>query len=191
MPLVHRQLLGHTKRPAPWDNAHLVDRIGLRQKKRHKSMSRLMNGGTSFLFVGDYHRTPLRPHHHLVFGKLEMAHADLRCIFTRRHQSRLVAKIGQISSCKPGGTSGENLELDIIAYRDVFGMNLQDCFPARNIGFWYNNLPIKPAWPKKSRVEHIRAVCRRNNNSGGICLKPVHLDKELVKGLFAFVMATA
>ena len=52
-------------------------------------------------------------------------------------------------------------------------------------------LAIKAAWPQQRRIQHVRPVGGGDYDNSLITLKPVHLDEQLVKGLFSLIMTAA
>src|SRR5699024_2259173 len=53
------------------------------------------------------------------------------------------------------------------------------------------NLPIEPTRAQQSRVQNVRAVRRRDQDDATPRVEAVHLDEQLVQGLFPLVVATA
>ena len=70
-------------------------------------------------------------------------------------------------------------------------MHLQYGFASLNVGIIYGYLPIKPARAQKRGVKYIRAVGGGDNYYAFVHGKAVHLNKELVERLLAFVMPAA
>jgi len=50
------------------------------------------------------------------------------------------------------------------------------------------NMAIKPAGAQQRRIEDLRAVRRRHQDHADLRIEPVHLDQELVEGLFPLVV---
>jgi hypothetical protein len=67
----------------------------------------------------------------------------------------------------------------------------QDPYPALQVGSPDDDLAVEAAGPKQRRVEDVGPVGRRNDDDTGFAVEPVHLDKELVEGLLALIVATA
>src|SRR5947208_2924940 len=70
-------------------------------------------------------------------------------------------------------------------------MHLEDFLTADEVGIRDHDLAIEPARTQERRVEHVRAVGRRNDDDAFVLLEAVHLDEELVEGLLALVIAAA
>ena len=60
-----------------------------------------------------------------------------------------------------------------------------------DIGSGHNNLPVEAAWTQKRRIEHVGAVRRGNQDDAFVRFETVHLDKQLVEGLLALIVAAA
>src|SRR5215467_10008176 len=54
-----------------------------------------------------------------------------------------------------------------------------------------DNFAVKATRTQKRRIEDIGAVGRRDHDHVGLVVKAIHLDKDLVQRLFAFIMTTA
>src|SRR3989344_3568286 len=70
-------------------------------------------------------------------------------------------------------------------------MNLKNRFPATNIGEGYCHPSIEPSRTKKSGVQYIGTVSRRNYYYADSLVKPVHFHKDLVQSLLALIVASA
>src|SRR5688572_9907820 len=70
-------------------------------------------------------------------------------------------------------------------------MYFKDCLAI--IAVWEVNIDpaVKTAWAEQGRVEYVRTVCCRQHYNVLALFETIHLDKDLVQCLFAFVMATA
>ncbi len=68
-------------------------------------------------------------------------------------------------------------------------MDFEDLLAADDVGVRHDHLPIEPAGPQQSRIEHVRAVGRSDQNHPFVRLETIHLDEQLVQGLLAFVVA--
>ena len=70
-------------------------------------------------------------------------------------------------------------------------MHLENLFPAENIRIGNDDLPVETAGAQQCRIQDVRTVCRRDQDDSFVGLEPVHLDEQLVQGLFALVVAAA
>ena len=70
-------------------------------------------------------------------------------------------------------------------------MNLQDSFPALNVGKVQRYSPVEPARAQQRRVQNVRAVGGGQHDDIVVGLEPVHLHQDLVQGLLTLVMSAA
>ena len=75
--------------------------------------------------------------------------------------------------------------------RHLSHMHFQDLLAAQHVGVGDHHLAVEAAGAEQRRIEHVRAVGRRDQDHPLIRLEPVHLDEELIQGLLAFVIAAA
>src|SRR5471030_1141664 len=64
-------------------------------------------------------------------------------------------------------------------------------FSRLQIGIGHHDMAVEAAGAQKRRVQHIEAVGGGDQDDAFIGLETVHLDQELVEGLFALVIAAA
>src|SRR5512137_1022493 len=67
-------------------------------------------------------------------------------------------------------------------------MHLEDHLTPFDIRSRHDHLTVKPAGPHQCRVENVGTVCCCDKDNALVGFKTVHLDKELVQSLFAFIM---
>src|ERR1051326_1465648 len=67
----------------------------------------------------------------------------------------------------------------------------QDGLATDPVGPVDHNLAVEAAGAEERRVEHIRAVGGREHNDGLMRVKAIHLDEDLVEGLFALIVASS
>src|SRR5690606_1389636 len=108
-----------------------------------------------------------------------------------RHQGRLVDKVHQIRAGETGRTTSQNLEVDVGCQRHLADVDLEHLFAARDVRVRHDDLTVETAGTQKGRVENVGTVGRRDQDDAFIGFKAVHLDEELVEGLFAFVVPAA
>src|SRR4030088_3048088 len=63
--------------------------------------------------------------------------------------------------------------------------------PPGQVGVGDGDLSVEPAGPQQGGVEDVRPVGRRDQDDALALAEAVHLDKQLVEGLLAFVVAAA
>ena len=70
-------------------------------------------------------------------------------------------------------------------------MHFQNFRPAAHIRAVDRNLTIESAWPQQGRVQYIGPICRRDQNDAFRGLEPIHLNQQLIQGLFSFIVTPA
>ena len=136
-------------------------------------------------------RLALRTCEHTFDRLLHLRHMNLLLVAARGKERGLVHEIAEICACKSGSPACEHIKIDIIRNRFSLRMNLQDRLASAYIRLIYHNLTIESAGTQKCRIKNVRAIRRRNDDNPLIGGKAVHLDKQLVEGLFALVMPAA
>ena len=67
-------------------------------------------------------------------------------------------------------------------------MHFKNLQAALHVGRGDHNLTVKTAGAEQRGVKHVGTVGRSDEDDAFVGLKTVHFHKELVQGLFAFVM---
>ena len=70
-------------------------------------------------------------------------------------------------------------------------MNFQDLLAADDVRVRHHHLAVEAAGTQQRGIEHVGTVGRRDQDHAFIGLEAVHLDQQLVEGLFALVIAAA
>ena len=177
--------------PPRGDDRCLVDRIAFRQLEAHNRVPCLVIGRLFLLLGGQNHRAPFGPHHDLVLGRLEIGHCHGTAPDARRCQRRLIHKVRQISARETRRAPRDDAQINIRAKRRLACVHAQDFLAALDVRIAHRDLTVKTARAQQRGIKHILAVCRRDDDDALVRFKAVHLDKELVQRLLAFVIAAA
>ncbi len=70
-------------------------------------------------------------------------------------------------------------------------MDFENLIAATNIRTVEDDLAIESPRAQQSRIEYVGTVRRRNDDHVRRAVKTVHLDKDLIQGLFALVVTAA
>ena len=70
-------------------------------------------------------------------------------------------------------------------------MHAENAFASTQVGRINDDLPVEPARAQQCRIEHVGAIGRGDQDHAIVGLEAVHLDKQLIEGLLAFVVSTA
>ena len=157
------------------------------------------SNGVAGLMIGGQALFILRHNAALLFGtgnNLDGCFLDFRLgdgffAFAGSQKRRLIDEVFKVCTGEAGRGLGDRLKADIGAKRLVAGMNTQNLLTALHIGQSHIDLTVKTARTKKGFIENIRTVGGSHHDNAVIGIKSVHLDKELVKGLLAFIVTAA
>jgi len=98
------------------------------------------------------------------------------------------------NAVRPGETDGaarQDLDVDVVGHRDLAGVNGEDAFAPAHVGTVHDDAAIETARAQQRRIEHVRAVRGRHQDDAFVRFEAVHLDQQLVQGLFALVVTAA
>src|SRR5262249_9581051 len=82
-------------------------------------------------------------------------------------------------------------EIDIVGQRNLAGMNAENLFTPANIRQRNNDATVKAAGTQQRRIKHIRTVGGRDQDHAFIGFEAIHLDQQLIQGLFTLIVASA
>src|SRR5260370_19697635 len=121
----------------------------------------------------------------------EIFHGHRRPVGTRRVQGRLVDKVGEVRADQAGRRAGDDVEVDVVSQRHAASVDLQDRGATAAIGPVHDHAPVEPAGSQQSRVEDVGSVRCGDDDDCFPLVEAVHLDQELVQGLFPLVVAAS
>ena len=107
------QVHGQAQRAPTWNDRHLVQRIVAGHADADQGVARFVISGQRAFGVGHHHRAPLRAHHHLVLGLLELGHGDHALGLARRQQRGLVDQVGEIGAGETRSPARDHPRLDV------------------------------------------------------------------------------
>ncbi len=115
--------------------------------------------------------------------------------FLLRRAARMAASFTRLARSapeKPGGLTGDAVDLDGLVERLALGMHLAGS-PSRplHVGPVEDHLAVEAARPQERRVEDVRPVGRGDHDDVRVGVEAVHLDEDLVEGLLALVVRAA
>src|SRR5579863_2377719 len=185
------QELRDAERAAARDDRDLVHRIVLGDGHADDGVTRLVIGGHALFLLAHDHRAPLRAHHDLVLGPLELLHSDDALVGTRREQGRLVDEVGQIRTRESRGSTRNQARLHVIRKRNASHVDAEDLLAPPDIRQWHDDLAIEASGSQKGRIQHVRTVRGGNDDDSLIALETIHLHEQLVQSLLALIVAPA
>ncbi len=131
--------------------------------------------------------------HDLVLGLFEIDHGDFLVAEAGGQQAGFVHKVLQIRTGKAGSALRDLRGIHVGLKGDLalVEMHAQDAFAAAGIGQVDHHLTVEAPGTQQGGVEHVGPVGGGDEDDAIIGGEPVHLHKQLVQGLLAFVMPTA
>ena len=178
-------------RHAAGDDGNFLHVVVLFTQFRQNGMTRFVVSGG--LLVGFRHHAALllRAHDDFVnsFIKLEVADELLPC--TGSKDGCLVEEVGKVGSREAARHAGDGTEVDVGSEGLVPRMDFEDLLAALDVGEVDVDLSVETAGTEKGVVEDVGTVGRRHDDDPFVGIKAVHLDEDLVEGLFPLVVTTA
>ena len=139
----------------------------------------------------DHPAFPPRSHEHSVDGFFALRSSQLFCPLRAVKNGCFVHQVLQIRTCKSRCAPGQDRQIHVRCQRLVAGVNLENSFPAGNIGVVDDNLSVKPARPQKCRPNTSGLLVAARIMIPTIGVKAVHFHQELVQCLFPLVVSAA
>ena len=127
----------------------------------------------------------------LVFRFFELFHVNQALIAARREQRRFVDQIGQVRARKSGGPSRQKAGFDVVIDRNLAHVDLQDLLATADVRQRDDDLAVETARPQQCGVQYVGTIRRRNDYHAFVTVKAIHLDEQLIQGLFPFVVTAA
>ena len=168
-----------------------MDGISGRHVEGDNGVATFVIGREPLLVLGHDQGAPLRTHHHLVLGVLELVHRDDALATTCGEQCRFVDEVHQVGAGETRGTTRDDLEIDIRSQRHLANVNAKNALAADDVGVRHHDLAVEAARTQQGGVEHVGTVRGRNDDHALVGLEPVHLHEELVQCLLALIVAAA
>ena len=184
------QHMGAAKAAATRNDRHFVKRVGPRIVEGGGGMPGLVHRQT-VLLVGLDRQSAHGAHHHLVARLVQIGGRDVGGRAARGSDRGLVQQVLQISPGKPRCACGDLIQIDIAVQRQALDMHVQDGAARALVGQRQGHVPVKPSGAQQGRIQHIGAVGGRQHHHRLAWAEPVQFRQDLVKRLFAFIMATA
>ena len=67
-------------------------------------------------------------------------------------------------------------------------MDLQNSFTIVDVWWIENNTAVKAAWAKQRWIKDVWTVRSRNHDRAEVWFEAIHLNQNLVQGLFTFIV---
>ena len=104
-------------------------------------------------------------------------------------QGALVDDVGEVGTGEAGGPTGDDLQVDVRRHRLALGVDLEDLLATGHVRAVDGDLAVEAARAQQRRVQDVGTVGRGDHDDAAIGVEAVHLDEQLVEGLFAFIVS--
>ena len=141
-----------------------------------------------FFFRRDDHRLTFKSADYPVYRIEEILLVYHRLVSACCGKSGLIADIGYVGTGKARCVFCQEFHIEISFQLEVLQVYLEDFHPFIQVGKVHMNLAVKTSGTQKRLVQNIRPVRRRKDDDTGVGVEAVHFRKQLVKGIFPFVI---
>src|SRR3989344_1236478 len=188
---LERKLQGIPARAAAAYDRNLLHRIGVLQACGHQRMTGLVVRGDLLFFVRDDAALAFGAEDHFLDRIEELLLADRFFVLPGRRDRRLVHKIRKVRSGEARGANRDAAQVDACVELLAARVDREDRLAVVDVGKVEDHAPVEAAGAEERRIENIGPVRRRKHNDLRIAVETVHLDEDLVQGLFALVVPAA
>src|SRR5665213_1696247 len=108
-----------------------------------------------------------------------------------REDRALVDQVREVGPTEARRLPCENVEVDLRRKGLVFDVHVENGATAANVGAVEDHVTVETSWPKQGRVEDIWPVGGCDDDHMRIRVETVHLDQQLIEGLFPFIVPAA
>ena len=107
------------------------------------------------------------------------------------NKRRLVHQVRKVGAGEARRAARDDRRLDVVAQRHLAHVDLEDLLAAAHVGQRHHDLAVEAARAQQRRVEHVGTVGGGNDDDAFIALEAIHLDQQLIQGLFALIVSAA
>lgn len=172
------------------DNRYLMNGVGVGENVADDGVTGFVIGGDFFLVVVHDLGLALGADGDTLEGFGQVGVSDGLVAETSSGNGRLVGDVGEVGARRAGGLFGEGVQVNVFVERFVFEMDFQNLETVLALGERDVDMAVETTGAKEGFVEHIDAVGGSDNNDAGGIFEAVHLDEDLVQGLFVFAAST-
>ena len=173
------------------NDGNCIDVADIRQFVEKNGMTGLVVGGDPFFLLGNNMALLFLTDPDLDESVLDIRLLDKLPVLLGSRDRGLIEQIFKIRTGKTCRGARDLFEIHVVTQGFVCRMDLEDVLPALHIGASDGDLAVKTAGTQDSGVQDIDAVGGRHDDDSLIDTEAVHLDQQLVEGLFAFIVGAA
>ena len=168
-----------------------MDRIGIGEHLSDEGMPDFVESGDLLLLLGHLEGFLRGPHEDLLDRLLDHLLGDVLLLVLPCEDGGFVEEVREIRSRESDGGAGDLPQIDLLLDRLVLGMHFKDLHAVFKVREVDGDFPVESSRPEQCLIEDIRAVRRRHDDDIGVIVEAVHFGKDLVEGLFPFVVSSA
>ncbi len=154
----------------------------------HGSMSAFVESDGPFFSRADDLASSFQPAHNTVDCIQKILLLDGCFVFSGGDQGSFVAYIGNVCPGKSRCLFGQEFQLKTFFQLQTFGMYLKNLQAFFHFGKIHMYLPVKPSCPHQGLVKNIGPVRCSQDDHTAIGAESIHLCKQLVQRVFAFIV---
>src|SRR5574344_350541 len=129
--------------------------------------------------------------HPTINGCINYSHSDGLFVEANGKNRRFVQDVFNIGAREANRPLRKGVEIDRRINLLIASVHLEDRLTPSGIRKTDGDNAVKPARTEKGGIQDIVAVRRGDNQDAGVVFEAIHLNKELVQSLFAFIVAAA
>ena len=148
--------------------------------------------GRHLLFPGvDHPVLTLRAGDDPVHGLFKIDHEDRLLVASRRHDGRFIDQVCEVGAAESWSLFGQCVKRDFRGQGLPRGVDLQDVLAPFDVGQVQGHLAVKASGSQQCRVQDVWTVGGGEHDDVRVGLESVHLNQDLVQGLFPLVVPAA
>ena len=173
------------------DNRNLVDRIRVLKQVTDQRMTAFVVRDSLLRMLVHNETLALGTSHNALHGLGNLGLRDNLLVAASRQQRAFVHKVRKVGARKARRERCHALQVHVRTQRLVLGVHFQNALAALYVGRVHHNLAVETTRAQQRGVQNIHAVRSSNKHHSIILVKAVHLNKQLIQRLFAFIVAAA
>ena len=154
-------------------------------------MSAFVIGGDLLFFVAQDEAAAFLAHEDLVLGVFKVGHVQAVLVELGGLKRGFVHEVFKVGAGEAGRALGNGGEVHVLGEGGAAGVDFENAFAAAQIRRGNHDLTVETAGTQQRGIQHVGAVCGRNENDAFVGFKAVHFHEQLVEGLLAFVVTAA
>ena len=170
---------------------NLVDPLDVLHRPRSQGVATLVVGGDLLFVLRNDLGAATWAADHAVGGFFQRVGGNHVAFHTRGQQGGFVQHVFQVRTGHTGGALRQRSQVHVRRQWLALRVDAQELLAPQQVWVGHWDLSVESAWAQQRWVQHIWPVRSRHEDHAITIAETVHLHQQLVKGLLAFVVATA